>query len=98
MPSITSEGFPRVITEAWCNGLNVISSDVGGIKGIGKDLENLLLFNPGDEIDMIEKIRLIVDDATINEKLSENINTTAQYVSKDNMINIIKSNIEKYRK
>lgn len=98
MPSITSEGFPRVITEAWCNGLNVISSDVGGIKGVGKDLENLLLFKPGDEIDMIEKIRLIVDDETINEKLSKNINIVAKYISKDNMISIAKFNIEKYRK
>lgn len=97
MPSITSEGFPRVITEAWCNGLNVISSDVGGIKGVGKDLENLLLFNPGDEIDMIEKIRLIVDNENINENLSKNIKSVAEYISKDNMLNIVKFNIDKYK-
>ena len=51
MPSITSEGSPRVITEAWCNGLNVISSDVGGIKRYRKRFRKFTFINPGDEIE-----------------------------------------------
>lgn len=47
VPSINLyEGFPRVILEAWNCGLPVLVSDVGGVKGLVKHLENGYIYDP----------------------------------------------------
>jgi len=87
LPTINSEGFPRVILEAWANGLYVISSKVGGIEGLAKDEENILFFNAGNEKDLVNKILLIIKDNIVRSKLKEGITKvqkkiTFEYYSK----------------
>lgn len=54
MPSKLSEGFPRVIIEAWAYGITVVSTRIGGIEGLGVDGENII-FSPAGDINMLRK-------------------------------------------
>jgi glycosyltransferase involved in cell wall biosynthesis len=90
MPTITSEGFPRVILEAWANGLYVVSSRVGGIEGIGKDLENILFFEPGDKFDFSYKIDLLINNSEIRRKLKNGILKIQKTIVSDYMIDLVK--------
>jgi glycosyltransferase involved in cell wall biosynthesis len=63
------EGFPRVILEAWANGLYVISSKVGGIEGLAKDKENILFFSPGNKEELIQNIKKLLTDNELRKRL-----------------------------
>ena len=52
VPSICYEGFPMVIAEAYCRGLPVIASRLGGLAEIVADGETGLLAAPGDSADL----------------------------------------------
>ena len=56
MPSISYEGVPRTLVEAFACGLPVIASRIGSLAELINDGVNGLLFNPGDSIDLAEKI------------------------------------------
>ena len=91
MPTISyPEGFPRVILEAWANGLYVISSRVGGIEGLGQDFENLLFFGPGDKSELIKKVELILDNSEIRERLRNGILQIQRKITSEYMINFLK--------
>lgn len=62
MPSTLSEGFPRVILEAWAEGLAVLSSNVGGIEGLGMDGKNILFFKKNSFDDLYTKCQLIMEN------------------------------------
>jgi glycosyltransferase involved in cell wall biosynthesis len=56
-PSTCYEGFPLTILEALATGTPVIASRIGGIGEIVKDKFNGLLFEPGNEISLINALR-----------------------------------------
>ena len=93
MPSYR-EGFPRVMLEAWSYGMPVITTDVGGIKGLGQDRKNLLFverMNPDSIAKGMEE--LIVNDDLKNKMqnfIKENRETITFEYQKEIMLSCIK--------
>jgi len=91
LPTVSyPEGFPRVILEAWSQGLFVISSDVGGITGIGIDRENILLFRPGDKEDFMEKVVSLINDKLLQKRLSKGIEEVQKIITFESNLRLIK--------
>jgi glycosyltransferase involved in cell wall biosynthesis len=63
LPSQCYENFPRVIIEAFAKGTPVIVSKLGAMAEIVDDGRTGLHFNPGDPVDLAEKVRSILADA-----------------------------------
>lgn len=57
MPSIWYENFPRTLVEAFASGLPVIASRIGALIELVEDGVTGLLFNPGDSVDLAQKLR-----------------------------------------
>lgn len=87
VPSIGTEGFPRVIAEAWCNGLVVISTNVGGIDGLAKNNKNIIYINQSDHMDIINKVNLIIENNEFYQNLQKESYNIANKISKENMLN-----------
>ncbi|GAB6064866.1 hypothetical protein JCM30394_36040 [Deferrisoma palaeochoriense] len=83
------EGFPRVISEAWAFGLAVIATDVGGIRGIGKDRDNIIFVNPGSKEELESAVREIARNDALFQHLSRNGYCTAERVSRSRMLDLI---------
>lgn len=66
-----AEGFPMAVLDAWAYGLPVVTTPVGGIPDIVVDGENGLLFNPGDVDALAEKLELLIKNAELRKRLSE---------------------------
>jgi glycosyltransferase involved in cell wall biosynthesis len=64
------EGQPLVILEALSYGLPVISTNVGGIPDTIEDGKNGFLIEPGDANELERKIRLLMDNPDLCEKIS----------------------------
>jgi glycosyltransferase involved in cell wall biosynthesis len=62
LPSQCYENFPRVIIEAFAKGTPVIVSKLGAMAEIVDDGRTGLHFNPGDPVDLAEKVRSILAD------------------------------------
>ena len=70
MPCGRTEGMPVVCFEAMAAGRPVLASRVGGLAEIISDGENGLLFDAGDHHSLREKLRLVLDDASLRGRLS----------------------------
>lgn len=57
LPSIWYENFPRTLVEAFGCGLPVIASRIGALAELVQNGKTGLLFEPGNAIDLAEKIR-----------------------------------------
>jgi len=57
IPSICYEMFPMVIAESYASGKPVIASRIGALPEIIEDHKTGLLFDPGNEDDLAEKMR-----------------------------------------
>lgn len=68
LPSRT-EGIPRVLIEAMACGKPVIGSRVGGISEVIVDNETGLLFESENDQDLAEKIRMLLDDTRLEQRL-----------------------------
>lgn len=68
MASILTEGFPRVICEAWSKGVGVISTNVGGISYLGEENKNIVYVKSKDSEDISSKVLNLFND---EEKLLE---------------------------
>jgi glycosyltransferase involved in cell wall biosynthesis len=71
LPSL-SEGTPRSLIEAMCNGVPVIATDAGGITFTVTDHENGLIVRAKDSKMLSEAIELLINDDTLREKLVRN--------------------------
>ena len=72
VPSIWEEALGLVILEAMVARTPVVASNIGGIPTVVKDRRTGLLFEPGNEQDMKRKIREVLEDTTLSDKLSGN--------------------------
>lgn len=66
-----AEGFPMAVLDAWSYGLPVITTPVGGIPDVAVDGENMLLFNPGDIEVLSEKLKNMISNQDLRDKISE---------------------------
>lgn len=92
MPTQLHRSFPMAVLDAWAYGLPVVTTPVGGVPDVAVDGENMLLFEPGDIDKLSEQLELIISDATLRERLSEeskklalekfNLNTVTEEVAK----------------
>ena len=57
LPSIWYENFPRTLVEAYACGLPVIASRIGALAELVEDGVTGLLFEPGDNGDLVQKLR-----------------------------------------
>lgn len=68
IPSIL-EGCPISLLEALAAGTPIVASNVGGIPEVAIDGENGLLARPGDASDLREKLRTVLTDASLRERM-----------------------------
>ena len=71
------EGFGLVVIEAMGTGTPSIGTNSGGIKDIIRDSVNGMLFTNYDAQDLAEKIRRVLEDASLRARLIENGKQTA---------------------
>ncbi len=71
LPSI-SEGMPMALLEAMGMGVTVLASNLEGIADVVKDGEHGLLVPPAEVKSLSASIRLVLDDADLRGRLSEN--------------------------
>jgi len=73
LPSNAYEGWGAVLNESMAEGCAVIASiETGGGKSIIQDMENGLLFNSGSYMQLSEKLKLLLDDRILLNKLKIN--------------------------
>ncbi|RLF07945.1 MAG: glycosyltransferase family 4 protein, partial [Thermoprotei archaeon] len=71
LPSL-EEGFGVVLTEALASGKPLVGSNVGGIPAQIKDGWNGFLVESGNEKQLAEKIRYLIDNPEERERMGEN--------------------------
>ena len=70
-PSIYPEAFGIVGAEIQASGLVLITTGVGGASELVQDGKTGLMFNPGDSKGLKEKLRILVKDTALLEKISK---------------------------
>ena len=79
VPSL-SEGWPKVILEAFARGLPVVASNVGGIPGLVQDGVTGLLVPPASPEAIAEAIDTLIVDSTLHQNLAaKGIETAHQF-------------------
>jgi glycosyltransferase involved in cell wall biosynthesis len=73
VPSIWYENAPLTITTSHAYGIPVIASDVGGMAEMVEDGVNGLTFKVGDASDLAKKISMFIEDSSLINKFSQNI-------------------------
>ncbi|MBT8046262.1 MAG: glycosyltransferase family 4 protein, partial [Pontiella sp.] len=71
LPSV-HEPFGIVVLEAWASGVPVIASRVGGIPGFAADRKNILMFEPGNDGELAERMEELAESAATRAALSKN--------------------------
>lgn len=71
LPSVWPENQPVSITEAMACGIPVIASDLGGNRELVRHGINGFLFCPGDDQDLAEKIRTLMDDESLRKSFGD---------------------------
>lgn len=102
IPSLWYEVVGLTIYEAFASGKCVVASNIGGIPEIVKDGINGILFDPGDEHDLLKKIRYLLDNT---EKIKEFGSNGFEMIKKYNdrsthyqtLVSIYKAVINKYK-
>ncbi len=67
-----AEGFPMAVLDAWAYGLPVITTPVGGIPDVAEDGVNMFLFNPGDVDVLADKMKEMMSDGVLRNKIARN--------------------------
>lgn len=72
-----AEGFPMAIVEAMSYSLPIITTPVGGIPDICENMNNSLLYNPGNIDDLKKCLGSLINNEVLRSKLSQNAYKTA---------------------
>ena len=72
VPTLTREGFGFSAVEALALKKTVIAADLGGLRTVIRQDENGVLFRPGDDRDLAEKICWVLDNRTAVARFHEN--------------------------
>jgi glycosyltransferase involved in cell wall biosynthesis len=85
-PSEWYEGFPMTIIEAYACGLPVIASRIGAMAELVNEGNTGLLFNPGDSIDLAQKVSELWDSPDKLTEISHKARTEyeAKYTAENN--------------
>lgn len=73
-PTEWYESFPMTILEAFREGTLVLASNIGSIKSIIKDKFNGILFEPGNTLDLIDKVKWILNNQKECDQIALNAN------------------------
>jgi glycosyltransferase involved in cell wall biosynthesis len=73
-----SEGLPVVALEALAAGRPLIAPRVGGLSEIIRDGQNGMLFEAGNSSQLADKIKLLLGDDGLRQRLSSNAQRTAE--------------------
>ncbi len=73
IPSICFENSPLVIHEAFASGIPVIASNHGGMADLVKHGVDGLVFEPGNPVDLRDKINMLIADPELLRKLEKGI-------------------------
>ncbi len=66
-----NEGFPRVLYEAMCFGLPILTTFVGSIDSVMKDGKNCLRINKNDWNDIEKKVHLLINNHKLREEIGK---------------------------
>jgi glycosyltransferase involved in cell wall biosynthesis len=78
--SSASEGFPRVIMEAFVRGRPVVATSVGGIPDLVETERNGVLVEPGDAEGLAAALVRVLEDREFAERLSRGALQSAQHI------------------
>ncbi len=92
------EGFPNALIEAMASGLPVISTDfpTGIARELITDGENGYVVPVGDKQALADKMRLILTDQKLQQKLSQNARKIAEVLDKNTIIDHWETLFQKY--
>lgn len=65
------EGLPMAVIEAWSYGIPVITTLAGGLSEIIIENKNAITFNFGNYQELSQKLKYLIDDYSIREKMSK---------------------------
>lgn len=80
-----AEGTPTVIMEAMAVGLPIVCSNAGGMEHFLNDTEHGFVVQSYCAEDYVAKIKLLMQDLLLKEKIAENNKAVAQYFSWDHV-------------
>lgn len=84
------EGFPMVILEAWGYGIPVITTPVGGLPDVIEENKNACTFDFGDDIMLYHKLKGLISDFQLRERMSM---YSIEYVNKFFSMNKINADL-----
>lgn len=92
LPSLCFEGFPMAIREAFALGVPVAGSNLGSIPCIVEPGRTGVLFNPGDEHDLLRAVREVWGKAAGLERMSlaARVEFEAKYTADTNYASLMK--------
>ena len=71
LPTITMEGHPKVIIEAFSSGVPCIATDVPGSREIIKNNENGIIVKRGDFNELAKAIMIIINNVSFRTQISK---------------------------
>ena len=95
-PSFYMEGLPKSCIDAEATGLPVITTDWVGCRDTVIDGENGFIIPPHDSFSLAEKIKLLVEDSALRQKMGISARAYAEkYFS---IQNVVQKHLEIYSK
>ncbi|MBP7821710.1 MAG: glycosyltransferase family 4 protein [Saprospiraceae bacterium] len=82
-----TEGLGSVLLEVMSAGVNIVSTNAGGISEILQDGVNALLANVGDAVQLADAVHSIINDADLAKKLNVNASKKVEQFNISSMAN-----------
>ncbi len=90
-----SEGFPAPVLEAMACGCAVVATDCGGPRDMITEGENGFLAPPGDVEAITERVRMLLDNAGLRERIRRRSQETVRHFTLDRYVAELESAIER---